>query len=431
MRPPGCAIRPEDLTVSTDLVQIAPGANLSKGGVDERLAKFWPTAMNPKAVLLLLFTVALLSKHLDQLLVPQFYADDGAGFFMESVLMGWSSVFHVYNNFLYVVPRVLSSTFCSLVPWAWLPLAFNLSAAFITVYIAFRLIGARLPRFAGPLMAIALVSVLHNGEVFLNLCCLHVFFGVLLIVNLLEPAPIQPGETIRRMGEAMLAALSGPEAIILAPFMLWGALRWRKEPRGLLVLGSMAVGAAIEAAAICVFPRGLHAGWSVVIGQLLPVIPYYSQGIFCSWCGSIHAYRVGVVVTLIVCSILGFLFCERGNPYRVQTLLFLVCAALFLIAGKLTAGWANPLGNGARYTYLPFVLVWWSLAWLLIGSNGWIRRSLAASLIFAIAASSMTRWSAYPYPDHHWRQQVSEVQAGKRTMFAIAPSWEIPVPKRR
>jgi hypothetical protein len=431
VRPPGCARRPEDLTVSANLIQIAPGAIPSKGGVDKRRAVFWPTAMNPKLVLLLLFTVALLSKHLDQLLAPQFFSDDGGGFFMESVSMGWSSVLHVYNSFLYVVPRVISSTFCSIVPWAWLPLAYNLSAVFITVYIALRLIGARLPRFAGPLMAIALVTVLHNGDVFINLCCSHVFFGVLLVVNLLEPAPIRPGETIRRMVEAMLAALSGPEAIILAPFMLWGALRWRKEPRGWLVLGSMAAGAAIEAAAMCIFPRELDTGWSVAISQFLPVVPYYSQGIFCSWCGSSHAYLVGVIVALIVSSIFGFLFCESGNPYRVQTLLFLVCAALFLIAGKLAAGWANPLGNGARYTYLPFVLVWWSLAWLLIGSNCWIRRSLAASLILAIVASSTTRWSAYPYPDYHWRQQVSEVQAGKRTMFIVPPDWKIPVPHRR
>jgi len=103
----------------------------------------------------------------------------------------------------------------------------------------------------------------------------------------------------------------------------------------------------------------------------------------------------GVIVALIVSSIFGFLFCESGNPYRVQTLLFLVCAALFLIAGNwLQVGRTRSATELAIRTCLcsglvvPRVVV--DRIELLI------RRSLAASLILAIVASSTTRWSAYP-----------------------------------
>ena len=378
------------------------------------------------ALALLVFIVALLSKHLDQLVTPQFYAEDGI-FFYQSETVGWPSVFHVYNNYLHS-PRVLSSLACSVLPWEWLPLAFNLSAALVTIAIAYRLCSARLPLYVGPLMAIALVTVLHSGEVYLNICCLHVFLGVLLMVNLLEPVPARSSETARRMGEVLVAALAGPEAIILAPFMLWRAVLWRKDVKGLLVLGAMALGAVIEGVVLVLHPRGLH-GELVAMQQFLVVMPYYCQLIFAHGLKVDDVYLTGAIIMVLVSGVFAYLFSDSGNPYRLQVALLLVCAALFLIAGKLTAGWASPLGNGAHYAYLPCVMVWWALAWLLVGATCRSKRLLAASLILAIVASSATYWAADAYPDSHWRTQVAEARAGTRAQFVIYPGWGVPVPK--
>jgi hypothetical protein len=361
------------------------------------------------------------TRHLSDLVVPQLRNEDGLVFFQQAlVLGGWRMIWWPYEGYLHLPPRLIAALLGPL-PLEWAPLAYNLSALIVVAATTARIGTARIPRLAAIAGAIGLVAVPGNCVGCINPDLLHLALAALIAVNLLEPVPDSNCETARRGAEMLVASLSGPEGIVLLPFVFLRGWQWRRSWRGFLMLSGIGVGAAIQ----CVIYLGDHrcsqtqwqAAWPSV-----GILSRYAKLLFGGWFGAPYDSRVAAAVLAPAIAGIASTWSSHGQRHRWTTTLVLLGGFAFLCAGRAASHhWAYPFAFDleARHIYLPFAAVFWSLGWLAAGVEGW-RRAVPALLAAAVIASALPHWTADLPPNLHWSQQVTALREGRSPIFADA-----------
>ncbi len=365
------------------------------------------------------------SRKPDQWITPQFWAEDGRVFFVQAVEGGGSEIFRSYAGYLHLVPRLIA-WLCRPLPWEYWPPVFMLAAAAILGWVAARIWCARLPvriRLAG---VVALVGVPHSGEVFLNVTNLQWALGVVLAVNLLEPLPDSRAAAWRRGVEGLVAGLSGPIVLLLLP---WAALRaWhgRRNWCAHAMLAGWWGAALVQAAVLAVSDRGAGAV-AAALATAPGMMPRYAAAMFLGEWVPYSATVGGVMLALVAA--MALLAWRGANPTgRLVALLTVLAALGLLIAGGVAGSWGDPFGVGARYTYVPLILLAVALAQLVETGGRRSGRIAAWGLLAAMLGSAASRWTAVPSLDLGWAAQVREVRAGKRSDLIVPPGWVFPVP---
>ncbi len=372
--------------------------------------KLRPSLLCLAGILILGF---LLTRRLDQILTPQLKEEDGLLFFAQANNDGWRAVLGPYMGYLHLAPRLVAALLVPL-PLEYVPLAYNFAGMLVVALVAFRLLTARIPPLAGLAGALAIVVVPSSGAVYGNINCLHFALASLLVVNLLEPAPTDLRPAIRRTIEMLLAALSGPEGLILAPFSLIRAWQWRRQRGGWLVLAGWWAGAGVQFLLLHDNPR--VAGPLRNAAPSVALLARYVKMLFGQWLGAPDDGRVALIVLLVV--VLVFALLLWRHPYRYEVLAMLAAALVLLCAGRLAGSqWPQPFALGARLVFLPYVLLVWTLGWLAAGVTGW-RRLAPALLFLGVAASSLPAWAAKPIPDCRWPRQIAALRAGDALVLA-------------
>lgn len=353
-----------------------------------------PRTLNRPWVVWLVAFLALCTRRLDQILIPQFYAEDGTEFFAGAV-RGWAW-FEPVGSYLNLGPRVVASLL-AWVPWEWMPLAYALAAAAVTAWVCVRVWGSTLPVAVRWVGAVAVVAVPTAGEPFLNLCCLHFILAVPLVVALLEGRG--------RWWEVALCALSGPEVLVLLPLSIWSAWRFRNWK----MVGTLWACAAIQVVYILTAQRASMAG---VVPPFL-LVRLYARVAFLNW-AQITAAQGWALSTGVAGIVLAAAW---RNKYWAPSVIVFGVGILYLMAGRsVTTGWANPYGNGARYAYLPFWCFLVGLGYL--ATQGW-RRWAMGGLVGLVLAGAVVRWAGDIPRNQKWRQQVAQYRAGARETFTI------------
>lgn len=379
---------------------------------------------------LIIALLAFISRKPEQWFNPQFWGEDGRVFFAEAVSLGVASLSEPYAGYFHLVPRVVAMV-ASAAPWEYLPAIYMLTAALAASAVVARVAMADLPALARAVGALAMVAVPHSGEVFLNLTNLHWVLGPLLIVNLLERAPTSRGAAIRRALEIVVAGLSGPIAVCLMPFAGWWLLRYRRERLAWWPAAAWGLTVGTQLSVLLLSPRAATADVAAVFSALWWVVPRYVMALLVGE-GLPYTRQAAMVVTLLAVPVVTALFWDRRNSGRMQAGLLLVAAAGLLVAGRLASPfWGNPIGGGARYAYVPFVLALWALGWIATGAVTRGTRAVALLLCGCVVLAGFSHWRAKPQSDFAWAQQVREVRAGTRTEFLVHPDWIVPVPQRK
>jgi hypothetical protein len=356
--------------------------------------------------------LALLTRRLDQVLIPQFWAEDGKYFFAEG-----GPIWAPHASYLNLVPRAIA-LLLGWVPWEWAPLAYATTAAAITAGVAVRIWRAEIPRLAAVAGAVAVVAVHGSGEVYLNICCLHFILALIIVVGLLERQT-----TWWRAAGMIVAALSGPEVLILLPLSLIAAWRWR-DGRGRTVLALLWAAALIQWATMAGSGRASYEH----VWPYLRLARLYARVFAANW------IALGPVGGWVLFGLLAGLIGFAGwrNRYLGTAMALGATGVLFLMAGRsVCADWATPFGYGARYAYVPFALVVWALGWLAAGASKPGRLAVGAVAALALA-SSASRWTGDVPRNLKWAAQVEQARAGTRTKFIVPPGseeWGFAVPK--
>jgi hypothetical protein len=357
---------------------------------------------------------------------PQFHSEDGAIFFVQAFKDGTDSVFYLFAGYLHLVPRLVALAARPL-PLEWLPSAYLWATILCTLYVFSRVLVARVPRVAAVTSAFALVLVPHGGEIWCSLCMLHFILGALVVINLLEPAPETRAESWRRGIEIAVAALSGPQVLILSPLLVAWSWRHRANQSAarMIVVGLAA--ATVQFSVMAFNPRPTNC--SGVFSSAGAAIAGYSQSLFAGAVGG-EIGKLAITPQLVVgvsCLFLILLvLSDRTNRFRGIALALFAVAAALLVTGKIGGIsthhlWPVPIGSGARYAYLPFVLAVWGMAWLLAGAQRRLMVAAAVILLLLVPLSTAHHWVAPTPTDYHWTQQVREYRAGHRVWFASPP----------
>jgi hypothetical protein len=384
-------------------------------------------------ILLAVFAVLMVSRRPDQLANPQFYADDGSGFFADAVRSGWACVFTPYNGYLLLLPRIVAVALTKAMPWEFLPLAFSLSALTICSLIALRIAQISPSGLAAFGMMVALVAVPNNGggAPFLNLCCLHFFFAVLIVLECWSGSATS-WSAAGRGSMLVVAALSCPEPIIILPVILWRIWVQRANRAACWPLIGLAGGAVVQLLIVLAVGRRRLAVQGImgrILLQLPQVMSFYSSHLFAEFADMSSASLIAYLLLIFVVAVLVWSFLDSGNPFRSQAAGCILCALLLLIAGRMVnPGWPDPVGAGSRYVLPVFALAMMSLVLLCYGTECRARKFALGFLLLAVISSALVCWQCVPYTDFNWRHQVAEVRAGRCRSFVIPPGWSFPVP---
>lgn len=186
--------------------------------------------------------VLLLSRRLDFIQRPAFWAEDGVVFFCDQLTLGAGALLEPYAGYLHTVPRLLAAAL-SLLPFAWAPLGYTLVATAISALCCAWVTRAEFRRAvlgdgARALLAVWLACMPTGTETVGNLTNLqwHLVWWSFLVVA--GPAPRTRGGAAAAMTCLVLVGASAPGVLALVPLLaaraavtrrssyLWVAVGW-------------------------------------------------------------------------------------------------------------------------------------------------------------------------------------------------------------
>lgn len=317
----------------------------------------------------------------DVVLQPQLWAEDGAVFLRDALLLGPEAIVTPYAGYLHLMPRLVAAT-APYLSAAHTPWVFTAGAMVPVLLVAALLASRRLPLTAaervGCLLLVALPPM--PGEVLLNLTNSQWVLGFVFVLLLMaKPAERAPA-FMTDAGLLTLVGLTGPASLVFAPLFVGRAI-WEPS-RGTRASAFFAVAmAAIQGVVLVTSGRlsiGAAAPVDVVMARLgvrmAPLVglaPSEDAGFL------LTSVLLGIVVLFLVLLVL-----ERAWPAATALAAGMALFATVLLGARGVDG-GLALG-GERYFSLPIALVLWAglLAWR---PYRWLPLLLVAAVLWASA----------------------------------------------
>ena len=406
---------------------------------------FGPRTLWFHGFLITLLTVARQPKALFD---AQFWAEDGRYWYQEAYESGWACIFQPHTGYLQSISR-LTALLAIHVPLVWAPLLFALVALVIQVLPPIFFLSSRfdavLPsRAARLVLAYFYVAIPNSWEVHVNLTNAHTHLALLGFLIVVSQCPSRTAEWVFDLFFLVLAGLSGPFVICLAPiaWLHWFHERSRQQFIRSVVVSSLAV---IQVhfglfAPRLVPPLGADGfllaqiiSNQVVLGAELgerlarPLIaaPVWSL----PWTPVVSALAAGVVVIAA--------FIGGPNIYRLFVLFasLQLAAALVSPAGSMTEPqWPKliHLGYDGRYFLLPMLA--WFASLIVLTSLRWRMARIIATVLVAISAAGILGdWHLHTSRQVGFEQAArafDQAVAGTKMSFPINPDgWSMTLTK--
>ncbi|MBP7864360.1 MAG: hypothetical protein KA419_00310 [Acidobacteria bacterium] len=395
-----------------------------------------------RTVCLVLAAAALILfvRKTDAFLNPQFWAEDGAVFFLQDYTLGPSAVWEPYAGYLHLFPRLVALVSGALLPYAALPHAYNYASLLLNLLVVAGLFSRRLELPGKPALALAIVLVPHlTNEVFLSLTNIQWVLAILLVATILKKPPGKafgnlPLQWAADLGTVILCGLTGPFAVLFLPFFVWKRIR----DRGLHATILLAAAATVAAVQLLTFAGHPPEATGPVIRQIAPYVEVAGVRCFGNlFLGKSLPHHVSPWALLAL--LIGLLACllhraaREGRQYPAAVLLgcgtIVVLATLYKFRSD--PGTLVPSSAGPRYFFLFHVVVVWCLVLLMEKRNTW-RRHLTLSLLGLALLSSLTSgFHSRPFIDYQWAARSAQI-GQKDLVIPLNPKgWSMAVPANR
>lgn len=384
--------------------------------------RFFPIAgSTPLRLLVTLAAVALIAlRKSDSLLNPQFWAEDGALFFIEAERYGgWGLLFRPYEGYLHVFPRLIAALGAPL-PLTAIPGFYAWSALAVTAAITWWIQSPRLTQRGGAFAALALAAVPHTGEVYLTLCNLQwiTALGLFALVLARDAAslPTRAGELLL----LLLTGLTGPFIVLALPLFAWRAYHRRSRWSSILLIGALAAAAAhlpslLARPAVTAAVDWAPVQHAAVIGRRVVGTLFFGQI-------SLPAYFFAALAVTTFGAVT-FALWRRREPLPGG--LLLLAASLLVLAA--TGYKVRPdtwtlaeLVNGDRYFFISKIILLWLVAALALTSAPRLRLGLFTLLLLPLAAN-LPRFIFPPAPDQNWAASCALIARGEPVWVPILP----------
>lgn len=293
------------------------------------------------------------------------WAEDGTVFINEARSLGITSIWTPYAGYLHLYPRLIALISCSF-DIKHTPLIFF--GGWLIAYMAFvyvvttKIINLALTSLRPALTTFLLVAQPHSGEVFFTLTNAQWFTGAILAIYLLMPSRTPP--SLSGYLAIIVMSLTGPFSLLLIPFILIQIKVYNDWNQRKNIYSIIIVAALIQGLYICLSNRighssidtNLHhwfkAAYSFLIFGKKPLLPQLASISF--WCLTLYVFTKYAFSKNII----------KKPKHEYESLeliavMLLTTAVLFLMAGLITVRpeIVNPLGDGARYFFIPYILI--------------------------------------------------------------------------
>jgi hypothetical protein len=399
--------------------------------------------------LVLLAGLALFSRQPDRLLHPELWAEDGVVWIGDAYNHGLSSLWMVHSGYLQTLSR-LGGLLSLALPMTDVPLAFALLAFAVQLAPAVLLLSPRgetlLPSTpARLLLALYYIGLPNSAETYVNLTNAMWHLAVLALLIIVLPKPAGKAGYAADICALVLAGLSGPFALFLAPIACVHAWAGR---RGSEAKAQIAYAAIIS---LCAVVQGisihLYAG-----AQRLPNLgrnfvrlahilanqiflggvagAFYVQDLMAqSWW---NAAWPAVLVCALGLVLAAVAFWRGPAAYR-----YLVVLAVLVLAGGLASpvvsisgspwGQMAVPGIGGRYMMIG-MLAWFAGFLVLAGQKPWGWKWLGRALVVASGVGIAGDWVVLPYVPTGFQaaaRSFDASRAGTPPMFPEnPPGWQ-------
>ncbi|MBV9010360.1 MAG: hypothetical protein JO354_14535 [Verrucomicrobia bacterium] len=182
----------------------------------------------------LLFCTLIISRRVDCIRIPQFWAEEGSHFFADAVMRPfWVNIASYSYGYFDLLLR-LTAELAAVVPVLYAPVVFVLVATGLQAAVPTFIISHRCAVWLGPFWLRFLAALLYCGlpnSFEVHCICLHsrVHLAVLASLLIVSPAPTSRAGRLFDSACLLLAALSGPFVLLLAPAAAWRY--WRARTR--------------------------------------------------------------------------------------------------------------------------------------------------------------------------------------------------------
>lgn len=344
------------------------------------------------------------------------WAEDGKIFVAQAYELGISSFVEPHAGYLHLWPRLTAyiSTFLSLfyTPYIFF-LGWFLSCCLAARAILFALSSNSVPMTLAIVAGVLVLLPPHTDEVYFNLTNAHWFLAVFLSLTML----FSKSQRLLDIVFVFLASLTGPFSIILAPFVM---LRIVIDNVKSLLWLYVSYFVATTIQFVFLITSGRSAGTQM------------SEN-FSDWMTAIWTFftfgDAGLLTSALAIGFWVFVFgmavvyLKNLKHERCFSQLSLLAFAILVYVASL---WAfrdkpqvlSPLGGGARYFFVPYVL---SAVFVAISYSRFPRPSVAALILFS--TSSFTNFTSYNRSDLYFHEYSLLHEAIGGFYVPIHPRW--------
>jgi hypothetical protein len=383
------------------------------------------------SALLVLSVAALILfiRKTDSFINPQFWAEDGAIFFLQQYENGPSALFQEYAGYLNLVPRLIALIADLFFPYSAIPAFYNYSSLLLTLCVLLSIFSPRFKVKHKPLIALTIVLIPHyTNEVFLTITNLQWILALMLIVVLLKEKPDHRyGNIIVQyafdLATIIICGLTGPFLIFLAPFYVWKWVTDKNRYNSVILIAVVAVSSIqlgfIASASTPPQDTVINLkAYSAVIGHRL------FGNLFLGYIiGSQISHYVLSFLYLVTLILIVRLAKERFIFFCISIHLVLLLATFYKF--KADPEILFPPANGPRYFYLPYIMLAWSLIALLGQQGKWKNTLLTIALTFILISSLTSRFHSAPFIDYKWRLYSKSIGKEDAVIPINPKGWQI------
>jgi hypothetical protein len=401
--------------------------------------------------------VLLVLRRPDALLYPQLWAEDGSVFLNEQLVYGfWRSALTPMADYLHIVPR-LTATLGSLLPAAWVPLAFNsvallLAAACCSLFVlpSYRyILQSDLQRF---IVCVLMAATPYADEIIGIITNIQWYLGVAAVLIVFHRPPsgspprVIPAILIGVAGA--IVACTSAFSIMLAPFLIWRLLRSRSSER--IWLGFMMAGVALQLVTILVNHSGSSSGGSWDRLLTSTIVSFVFRTVFCQIGGlwlaawvSQHGLISIALTTLMGVTIWLTWFWISGDSRDRRALLI----SLYLLLSSIGMTMAGRPGlrqdfssmlptapRGERYFFLPACVLILLVALTIRKIRPSVHPAVAALLLcIPFAGGLLKNFRVQPFGDLDWAVKAPRIDVWTRAWNAgqEVQGFFVPIPPGR
>ncbi len=357
---------------------------------------------------------------------PQLWAEDAVIFFSDQRRLGVRAFVVPYAGYLHAAPR-LTAAAASLFSAVHLPAFYAWTSVAIALWTAATIATARLP-FAWLLGAVLLLPP-HAGEIFGTLTNVQWVMAPGLALSVAAPSPFGRGARISQLAFCLVAGLTGPFSVFLAPIGLWRWWQDRWNPYSAALCAIVCGTAAIQAWVIVSMssPHGsILEPWDLARTIIDRTIGQLAAG-----------HRTIDVLDaikdiVVVCAAVAALGSCRSTFASLFGFGAFFMGAVWLKFSDLSFHNLDGIETGDRYFYIPRLILLWAVIITAITS----RRPSAILAVAALAmiALDFSQWRQPKLLVLPWKPLAEKIDRGEAVSITINPAssvsdgWTLVVP---